>query len=139
MPMKRRISFAIILVCVASLLLSSTALAAPADSYSSGFWYTVRAGDTVFAIGRRYGVSPYTLASVNGLVNWNYIYVGQQLWVPTYTPVPTPGCARTHLVAYGDTMLRIGRLYGVSPWSIASANGIYNLNVIYAGQRLCIP
>jgi hypothetical protein len=27
----------------------------------------------------------------------------------------------------------------VNPWRIASANGIYNLNRIYAGQRLCIP
>jgi hypothetical protein len=36
-------------------------------------------------------------------------------------------------------MLSIGRLYGVSPWVIASANGIYNLNWIYVGQRLVIP
>jgi len=136
--MKRRLSLAIILVLMLSLLLSSTALAAPADSRSSGFWYTVRSGDTLFAIGRRYSVSPYTLASVNGLVNWNYIRAGQQLWVPSYGS-PAPGCARTHVVQYGQNLLRIGQSYGVSPWSIAAANGIYNLNVIYAGQRLCIP
>lgn len=136
--MKRRLSLAIILVLMLSLLLSSTALAAPAESRSSGFWYTVRPGDTLFAIGRRYSVSPYTLASVNGLVNWNYIRAGQQLWVPSYGS-PSPGCARTHVVQYGQNLLRIGQSYGVSPWSIAAANGIYNLNVIYAGQRLCIP
>jgi len=36
-------------------------------------------------------------------------------------------------------MLGIGRLYGMNPWVIASANGLYNLNCIYAGQRLVIP
>ena len=137
--MMRRMSIAIIFVLIVSLLLSSTALAAPAENRSSGFWYTVRPGDTLFAIGRRYSVSPYTLASVNGLVNWNYIYAGQQLWVPSGYGSPSPGCARTHVVLYGQNMLRIGQHYGVSPWSIAATNGIYNLNVIYAGQRLCIP
>jgi hypothetical protein len=30
-------------------------------------------------------------------------------------------------------------MYGISPWHIARANGIYNLNYIWAGQRLFIP
>ena len=44
-----------------------------------------------------------------------------------------------HTVAWGETLYSIGRMYGVSPWAIASANHIHNINRIYAGQCLYIP
>jgi LysM repeat protein len=47
-----------------------------------GFWYTVRCGETLSAIGWRYGVSPWAIAAANGLSNPNYIYAGQRLWIP---------------------------------------------------------
>ena len=52
---------------------------------------------------------------------------------------PTPACRYYHTVRYGETLTRIGYMYGVSMWTIAAANHIYNLNLIYAGQVLCIP
>jgi LysM repeat protein len=130
------------LVLLASLILPATVSAAPARW--GGFWHQVYFGQTVFSIGRLYGVSPYAIAAANGLANWNVIYAGQWLWIPSgygYPPYPSPypGCARSHYVSPGETLLGIGRWYGVSAWSIASANGIYNLNRIYAGQWLCIP
>ncbi len=42
-------------------------------------------------------------------------------------------------VQYGDTMLAIARSFNVDVWNIARANGIFNLNRIYAGQLLRIP
>jgi LysM repeat protein len=42
-------------------------------------------------------------------------------------------------VRWGDTLNSISYRTGVSPWAIAQANGIYNLNRIYAGQALWIP
>jgi hypothetical protein len=36
-------------------------------------------------------------------------------------------------------MIQIGNQYGVSPFVIAEANQIFNLNRIFAGQVLCIP
>jgi LysM repeat protein len=47
-----------------------------------GFWYTVRWGDTLSAIGWRYGVNPWAIAAANGLRNPNCIRVGQRLWIP---------------------------------------------------------
>ena len=44
--------------------------------------YTVRPGDTLFAISRACGVSAFAVASVNGLVNPNLILVGQRLFLP---------------------------------------------------------
>lgn len=44
--------------------------------------YTVQPGDTLYSIARRFGVSVWRLASYNGIVNPNYIYVGQVLIIP---------------------------------------------------------
>jgi len=136
----RRLYPALVVVLVVALVLPTVALAAPAES--GGFSYQVRLGDTLYRIGRRFGVSPQAIASANGLVNPNLIYAGQWLWIPSapyYPPYPPYGCRYSHYVQPGQTLYSIGRWYGVSPWAIAAANGIYNLNVIYAGTTLCIP
>lgn len=133
------------LVLLLQLALVPASSAAPPPS--GGFWHYVRHGETLFSIGRLYGLNAYAICNANGLRNCNYIWAGQALWIPSYQPYPYPypqpkpypGCIAYHRVRYGDTLHSIGRYYGVSPWAIASANGIYNLNLIYAGQRLCIP
>jgi hypothetical protein len=51
--------------------------------YGGGQYYRVRWGDTLFSIGRRFGVYPYHIAQVNGLHNPNWIYAGQYLWIPS--------------------------------------------------------
>jgi uncharacterized protein YgiM (DUF1202 family) len=62
------------------------------------------------------------------------------VWAP-----PPPGSggqsggARIHVVVAGDTLGRIAQRYGVNMYQIAAANGIYNLDRIYRGQRLVIP
>ncbi|HEY4688415.1 MAG TPA: LysM peptidoglycan-binding domain-containing protein [Anaerolineae bacterium] len=132
--MKRTLSIPIVVLL--SLLISSVAMAAPTQA--GGYYYTVRFGDTLFSIGRAAGVSPWTIASVNGLVNPNLIYAGQVLWIPVQTP-PPPVCGYWRVVQFGETLFSIGRSTGVSAWSIASANGLYNMNLIYAGQSLWIP
>jgi LysM repeat protein len=45
-------------------------------------YYTVRAGDTLFAIASSFGVNIYDLAEANGILNLNSIYSGQFLRVP---------------------------------------------------------
>lgn len=52
-----------------------------------GTCYRVRYGDTLFSIGRRYGVNPWEIARVNSLPNPNCIYAGQWLIIP-----PSPCC-----------------------------------------------
>ena len=39
----------------------------------------------------------------------------------------------------GDTLGRIGRLWGVDPTRIAIANRLADPNVLSVGQVLCIP
>jgi LysM repeat protein len=44
-----------------------------------------------------------------------------------------------HTVIPGETLSSIAMRYGVSTWSLANANGMWNPNLVYAGQFLVIP
>ena len=144
----RRLKGLVPFVVLLSLLVSSVALAAPAQSAvvqqrGGGYWYSVRWGDTLSSIGRSAGVNPWAIANANGLANFNYIYCGQQLWIPGWAPPPPkprPGpCGYWRPVYFGDTLYSIAWSTGVSWHAIAAANGLYNTNVIYAGSSLWIP
>jgi len=114
---------------------------------SHGFYYTVQPGDTLSGIAVQYGTTVYAITTANNIVNPNLIYAGSVLWIPTGSQPPAPvqplppstECRYYHTVTWGDTMIKLGQQYGVSPWAIGQANGIYNLNLIYRGQALCIP
>ena len=45
-------------------------------------WYTVQDGDTLFDIAREFEISVWTLAQVNSIYNLNYVFIGQQIYVP---------------------------------------------------------
>jgi LysM repeat protein len=146
---KSKILLVMVVVVVALLVLS-----APAVASCGASWHWVRWGETLSSIGRYYGVSPWAIASANQLYNPNHIYAGQRLYIPggtCYAPAPQPywggyayrpygyGCGSTYVVRYGDTLARVGRMYGVNAWRIAQANYLANWNYIWAGQRLYIP
>jgi len=57
---------------------------------------------------------------------------------PTWA-APDASCQQIHIVQWGETMSSIARLYGTTVHAIATANGIANPHLIYAGQRLVIP
>jgi len=125
-------------------LTTSLAVVTPVDAApvatSVPTWHRVAWGETLFSIGRLYNVSPWAIASANRLANPNRIYAGRWLYIPAGPGYPRPQpCGSYYTVQSGDTLFRIGRIYGVSPWSIARANGIYNMNYIWVGQRLFVP
>ena len=98
---------------------------------ATGSYYTVRYGDSLSSIATKYGTTYAKLASLNGVSNPNYIYVGQSLKV-------TGGAntARYRVVQSGDTLSRISYLTGYSISYLAQKNGIANKNAIYPGQRI---
>lgn len=129
--MRMRVLFvAVFLLALVAVQPVVDASAAPAPT-----WHVVARGETLFSIGRLYHVNPWAIASANHLVNPNLIYVGQALYIPAGSGT----CGSYYTVQRGDTLISIGLRYGVSPWSIASANRIYNMNRILVGQRLFIP
>ncbi len=80
----------------------STSYAAPpaggweggGDGGHCGTYHEVRRGETLFSLGRQYGVYPYDIARANGLYNADHIYAGQVLYIPCTEgerPVHKPG------------------------------------------------
>jgi len=133
---KRYVSVVLLLALLAVAVVP--ALAAPDQCQQ--VVHVVQAGDTMYSIARRYGVSVTAISNANGIVNPNFIYVGQRLTIPVCQPsTPPPSGGAVHVVQPGETLFRISLRYGVSVWSIANANGIVNVNHIYVGQRLKIP
>ncbi len=136
----RHLKWIVLFVVVLSLVVTPAVFAAPAaQSPTCGYWYRVQWGQTLYAISRATGVSASAIAQANGLVNPNYIRAGQSLWIPCPPAPPPPSCGYWYAVRWGDTINLIARRTGVSSWAIARANGIYNMNYIYAGQSLWIP
>lgn len=103
--------------------------------------HTVAAGENLYRIGLRYGVSWATLAQHNNLTNPNNLRAGQVLNIPgtAVVPISTPALETTYVVRRGDNLYRIGLIYGISWDQIAEANGIVNPNQVYTGQVLKIP
>ncbi len=96
-------------------------------------YYTVQRGDNLFRIAQWHSTSVAQLQSINGLPNANRIYAGQTLCVRQQA---TP---RTYVVQPGDWVAKIARQFGVNPTVLAQVNGLWNPNIIYAGQVLVIP
>lgn len=77
----------------------------PPPPTCTGFLYTVQAGDTMFLIARRFGVSLDALIAANPQIpNPSLIFPGQQICVPS--PAPAPPTFLQHLQqAVGRTIL----------------------------------
>ncbi|MCB9157544.1 MAG: LysM peptidoglycan-binding domain-containing protein [Caldilineaceae bacterium] len=60
------------------------------------------------------------------------------LFVPAYAH-SARAQSLTHRVQYGESLSAIAARYGVSAQTLASTNGIYNVNMIRVGQVLVIP
>ena len=140
----KKVFIVLLLAMVLLLALSATTQAAPAEAPAelTGIYHTVRWGETLSGIAVYYGTTIQAIMAANPQIwNPNVIYAGQVLYIPTggVTPPPPTYCRYYHTVTYGDTMLKISRWYGVNAWTIAQVNNIYNLNLIYVGQVLCIP
>lgn len=77
----------VVLALLTSLMLTPPVDAAPALAPCT---YTVRSGDTLGAIARRYNTTVATLAGLNGIANPNRIEVGQTLTIPDCDGAPPP-------------------------------------------------
>lgn len=107
--------------------------------------HTVRRGDTLGAIARRYRTSVDAIKRLNGLRS-NLIRVGQVLRVPSRggvetasPPVPAakPGETVSYIVRNGDNLFQIAKAYGTTVEKIKAANGL-NSDIITVGQKLVI-
>lgn len=107
---------------------------------TGGTTYTVKAGDTLYSIAKKYNVTVDALAKANNITNYNLIRVGQVLVIPGTTPPPPPPATTVkYTVKAGDTLYSIAAKYKTTVTAIAKANNITNINLISVGQVLTIP
>jgi len=123
--------------------------------------YTVEAGDTVYAIALKFGITVEELASANNMTveQIAQLSVGQKLIIPkaapgeqqpvtTATPegaepvsTSTPAAAGggTYTVQDGDYPTSIAEKFGISAEALMEANGITDPSSLKLGQVLVIP
>ena len=121
-------------------------LALPACPDQPGcFMYTVRRGDSFFAVSDRYGLLLWITRALNPEVtNESLITVGQTLYLghdPTARLAPCPDGAPCHLytVRSGDTLSTIAGRFGLSTAGILALNPALDPKVIVRGQVLRLP
>ncbi|CAI3478789.1 LysM peptidoglycan-binding domain-containing protein [Enterococcus cecorum] len=120
--------------------------------------YTVKSGDSLWAIANKHGLSVSQLKNMNGLTS-DIIYPGQTLKVgqgnntsttapnkiATTTPAPSQvsttssntstSTSKTYTVASGDSLWAIANKHGLSVSQLKNMNGLTS-DVIYPGQTL---
>jgi membrane-bound lytic murein transglycosylase D len=131
----------------------------PPDQRVRKIFHTVKRGDTLGAIARRYGSSVDTIAGANNIRNPRALRVGQTLVIPRYptsgraapvrsasvTPAKTlatggerQAAPDRYVVRSGDTLYDIARRYGVPLDELKRRNGLSG-NLIKPGDVLLMP
>lgn len=105
--------------------------------------YVVSKGDTLKALAARFGTSMDTIGSLNALTNYNLIYEGQWLTVPSGVAVPVPpppASSGTYTIQSGDTLRKIATRINSTVSDILAVNPqITDANKIYVGQVINLP
>lgn len=93
--------------------------------------YTVKRGDNLISVARRFETSTQNLAALNGITSNARLQVGQKLIVPMAT--------LSYKVKSGDNLIGLANKYGVSPSELAKMNGLDNNAMLVIGQILTVP
>jgi murein DD-endopeptidase MepM/ murein hydrolase activator NlpD len=137
----------------------------PAWTWDGGTAITVRPGETLEGIARDHGVPVSAIMEANHIASAASVYPGEHLVIPHYrssaeATVPATRAASTapavaapaapargglvapavvHVVAPGETLNSIARLYHKPVLAVASANNISADTRVRVGDRITIP
>lgn len=103
-------------------------------SSPTGETYTVKSGDTLYSIARKYNLSVDQLKAINDLTT-SALSIGQVLKVST-----TNGEEETnyYIVKKGDSLYKIANMYGTTVNELKSLNNLTS-TLLSIGQRLIVP
>ena len=116
--------------------------ATPILSTATQLHYTVKAGDTVSSIARKFQLSTNQLLQLNNLDAKTLIVPGQKLKLVANAVVPASqakaNAATVHVVKRGETVQSIAKKYSISITTVLSINKLSAKAIIFPGQRLLI-
>ena len=127
---KRIVRVLLVSLLLVAALVSALAVQVVADA---SVYHKVKYGETLGWIAWNYGVSMQDIVDANDLASTHWIYAGQELLIPGLQE------GDEHVVRAGETLLTLAAKYGVGLWDIARRNGLWNVDLIYVGQKLVIP
>ncbi len=113
----------------------------PAD----GLDYTVRGGDTLLAIGQRYGLEWQDIALANNMGEKDLLSIGSTLRIPGRGSATGESAAEPaaggmlYTVSSGDTLITIAKRYAIDWNDIAAANRLSDYSVLQIGMQLRLP
>jgi murein DD-endopeptidase MepM/ murein hydrolase activator NlpD len=136
----------------------------PTWTWEGGTAITVAPGETLETISRQHGVPVSAIMQANNITSPAMVHPGEHLVIPRRSPSagayapPTTRIATTapgmpvgaprtalapatgmHVVAPGETLHSIARLYGKSVMVLAKANNISPDTMVKAGERIIVP
>lgn len=95
--------------------------------------YTVKSGDSLWSIAKRFDVSVQELKEINNLTN-NLLNIGQVLVIPQKEEIT----GNTYIVKRGDSLYSIANNYNISVQELKDINNLTS-NLLNIGQVLIIP
>jgi LysM repeat protein len=105
--------------------------------------YTVKGGDSLWVIARRFGLSVNDLVAANGLARPDRIYAGSTIRIPGRGAASAGGAApsatTTYKVKAGDNLSNVAARYHTTVAALLKANRIRSANLIVIGTQLTIP
>lgn len=127
----------------------------PADQRVVPRIHSVRRGDTLYDLARKYRTTVTAICQMNSIRSRSVLRLNQQLLIPSGPNAPAwtgsaasgrtanssdfePGQIITYKVRRGDTLSRIASRHGTTSASIARWNNISHNSLIHPGQRLTI-
>lgn len=107
--------------------------------------HTVRGGENLWEIGRRYGVSSRSLARWNGMAPGDTLAVGRQLavWLPAQASGKAPTRTATlqsirYTVRPGDSLSSISARFKVRVGDLRRWNDLGSSDLLHPGQKLTL-
>lgn len=98
---------------------------------ADGAIYTVKKGDTLFSLSKKFDTSVELLKVTNSLYR-DTIHSGQKIQVPVVSE------AGTYIVKKGDTLYSVAKKYGVTVEALMEENHLTK-ETIFTGQTLIVP
>ena len=110
--------------------------------------YRVEPGDTLWSLSRHYGISVSSIERQNPGLAGRYLRPGETIVIPAVgevSPIERQPVTlsrpfnSTHVVAEGDTLWSLSRLYGVGIEELATANAMELGGTLSIGRTLRVP
>jgi murein DD-endopeptidase MepM/ murein hydrolase activator NlpD len=109
--------------------------------------YTLKWGDTLSGVARKFGVQVSAITAANGIDNADQVREGSKLTIPDKAaaqvaaakPISAATARKVHTVAKGETLGLIARKYKVTVDEIKQLNDIKDERRVRDGRELTLP